>query len=177
MRYLDRLLKRFFLPRLLARACGDTIHRSGPEALTTNCFLATIRNGDEPYLVLLSMQGTAVAALQSDGHRYATPVTLELNAIDPARIDVTHFYGLTELRFPSLRHLAFARFTGWPYLVIHVRGTLNKIAQHFFNLRNLEIRRRLDILRDVVEATSGKTDSVTALDLMSQQYGDRWYWY
>ena len=55
---LDQILLRFFLPRLLARTCGETIHRSGSEAMKTNCFSTTIRKGEEPYLVLLSMQGS-----------------------------------------------------------------------------------------------------------------------
>ena len=67
MRSLDRFLLAHFLPRLLSSACPSTVPRSGAAGALVNCFTTTVRNGDDPYLVLLRMAGDKVEGLQFDG--------------------------------------------------------------------------------------------------------------
>lgn len=169
-----RFLLARLLPRLLGRACPSTVHRSGDEGMRVNCFTTTLREGDEPNYVLLALDGGNVESLKYDGERYAVPATLTLEDIDPATLLVTHYYGLDEIRYEGVGAVALGLWTGWPYVVIHLRRLRNSIAQRLFNQRNLQVRRRLDVLRDVVDATMGDADSVDALDLMTAKYGHRW---
>lgn len=174
MRNLDRLLLAHFLPKLLGRACPATVCRSGAEGMRVNCFNTTIREGDEPTYVLLKCRGSDVEALKYDGQRYATPTTIALESIDPSRVQVTHFYGLDEVRYDGIRNVALGLWVRRPYAQLHLRRLGDAIAQQLFNRRTLEVRRRLDVLRDVVGATIGGADSIDALDLMSARYGARW---
>lgn len=174
MQSLDRALLRYFLPKLLSRACGETVHRSGSEAMKANCFTTTISKGLDPFMVLLSIAGKTVSGLEFDGTRYATPRTLQLDEIDPTSIAVAHYYGLDEIRYRGISAVAWGRLTRWPYVWFHLNRLANAVAQHVFNRRTLEVRRRLDILRDVVDAVESDANAVDAMDLMSRRYGDRW---
>jgi len=59
-------------------------------------------------------------------------------------------------------------------VLVHFRRFRNAVAQRLFNRRTLEVRRRLDVLQAVVDATLGRQESIDALDLMSAKYGYRW---
>ncbi|MCW5657123.1 MAG: hypothetical protein KIT60_05435 [Burkholderiaceae bacterium] len=174
MRNIDRLLLAHFMPLLLGRACPSTVHRSGTEGMRVNCFTTTLREGDEPNFVLLAMRNTNVEALKYDGERYSIAATLPLDSIDPAKLLVTHFYGLDEIRYEGIWAIAPGLWTRWPYALIHLRRLRHFVAQRLFNRRTLEVRRRLDVLREVVDATMGGEESIDALDLMSAKYGHRW---
>ena len=114
-------------------------------------------------------------ALQFDGTSYAIPSSLDLSGISAESVEVTHFYGLDEVRFQGLAALAVGRTFGLPYARIHLARIANAIAQRFFNRRPLATRRRLDLLRDVVEMVStGEASAVSALDMMSHRHGYRW---
>lgn len=174
MCHIDRLLLAHFLPRLLGRACPSAVHRSGDEGMKVDCFTTTLREGDEPEYVLLAMTGTNVEALKYDGERYSISTTLPMESIDTAKLWVTHYYGLDEVRYEGIWAIAPGLWTRWPYAVIHFRRLRDSTAQRLFNRRMLEVRRRLDVLRNVVNATMGGPDAIDALDLMSAKYGYRW---
>jgi hypothetical protein len=142
--------------------------------MQVNCFTTTIREDGEPNYVLLRLHGTDVEALKYDGERYAIPQTMPLESIDPSRVQVTHYYGLDEVRYEGIWAIMPGLWTRWPYALIHFRRMGNAIGQRLFNRRALEVRRRLDILRDVVDTSMGGADAVDALDLMSARYGARW---
>lgn len=142
--------------------------------MRVNCYTTTLRDGEEPNLVLLAMNGKKVEAQKYDGERYSIPTTLTLEDIAPDQLLVTHYYGLDEVRYEGASAVALGLWTGWPYLVIHLRRVRDSFAQRLFNRRTLEVRRRLDVLRDVLDATMAETDSVDALDLMTAKYGYRW---
>lgn len=125
-------------------------------------------------MVLRSITGTTVEALASDGHTHIVPATIELGDIDPRTLEVTHFYGLDEVRYEGVGQLALGMWTKWPYAWLHLIRLRNAVGQRRFNSRPLVLGERLDILRDVVEATAHGTDAVDALDLMSHRYGCRW---
>jgi hypothetical protein len=146
MRNLDRLLLDHFLPRLLRRTCPSTVHRSGTEGMKVNCFTTTMREGGEPNFVVLTTSGASVEVLKYDGERYSISTTLPLDSIDPDKLQVTHYYGLDEVRYEGVRAIALGLWTGWCYALIHVRRLSNSLAPRLFNRRTLAVRRRLDVL-------------------------------
>lgn len=174
MNSIDRFLLRRFLPRLLARASDETIHRSGPEGAKTNCFTTTVMNGKEPYLMLQTIDDFNIKGLQYDGNRFAIPQSIEIADVDPKSIEVTHYYGLDSVCYRGIRDVAIGLLTNWPYAKIHVHRMGEVIAQRLFNRRQLVARRRLDILREVVSAIDNGADAVGALELMSLRHGYRW---
>ncbi|HEX6706095.1 MAG TPA: hypothetical protein VF169_15140 [Albitalea sp.] len=125
-------------------------------------------------MVLQSLTGTTLHGLQSDGAQYVVPATLEVDDIDPATIEVTHFYGLDEVRYEGAWHIALGLAVKWPYLWLHSLRMRNTLAQRWFNLWPLRVGDRLDVLRDVVKASEDGTHGVGALELMSNRHGNRW---
>ena len=74
MRSFDRFLLAQLLPRLLSNACPATVPRSGSAGERINCFITTIREGDEPDLVLLRMADDQVEGLRYANGSYSVDV-------------------------------------------------------------------------------------------------------
>lgn len=174
MQPFERVALRFVLNRVLGRACPSTLHRSGVEGEQVNCFTSTYSESDVPYMVLLGISGDEVSGLEFDGQNYKTPKTIPLAAINPKRLAVTHFFGLDEVVYLGARDVAMGLMLGWPYAKIYLHRLSDRLRQRLFNTRSLPVRRRLDILRDVLAASEGRTGGVGALDLMSHRHGYRW---
>ena len=174
MQSLERAALHFVLNRVLNRACPSTVHRSGPEGEQVNCFTTTYSETDDPYMVLLSLTGDEVSGLEFNGQSYKTPKTIYFDSINPKRLAVTHFFGLDEVVYLGARDVAMGLVLGWPYAKIHLHRISDRLRQRLFNSRTLLVRQRLEILRDVLAASEGRTDGVGALDLMSHRHGYRW---
>lgn len=173
-RSLDRFLLSRLLPRLLSNACPATVSRVGGNAAQVNCFTTTVRDGGEPRLVPLRLANGVVEGLEFDGNRYTIDATVPLAGVDPAMICVTHFYGEDEVRYEGIRSVALGLWMRLPYVWLRSRRAWNAVAQHLFNRRTLASKRRLDMLREVIDATTDGADGVDAMDLMSLRYGYRW---
>ena len=171
---LDRCLLDRLLPRLLSNSCPATVPRSGLAGDKINCFITTIHKAGEPNVVLLRHINDQVEGLIFENGSYSTDVTISIDQIDPRKVHVTHFYGIDEVRYEGIRDIAQGIWTGWPYLLLRTCRLRNAIAQRLFNRRTLTARRRLEVLREVVEATVNGATSVDAMDLMNSRYGYRW---
>lgn len=171
---LDRCLLDRLLPRLLSNSCPATVPRSGLAGEKINCFITTIHEAGEPNVVLLRRVNDQVEGLLFANGSYSTDVFTSIDQIDPRKVHVTHFYGVDEVRYEGIRAIAQGVWTGWPYALLRTRRLRNAIAQRLFNRRTLTARRRLEVLREVVEATVNGATSVDAMELMNSRYGYRW---
>ena len=143
--------------------------------METNCFSVFVAKGAAPSIVLRTMTGATVQGMEFDGQQHVVPKSIGLSSIDPDALEVLHFYGLDEVRYVGIRSVAVGLVTGWPYLLLHLGRFRRRVAQSLFNRRPLATGERLDILRDVVDATTlGGADAVDAMDLMTRRYGYRW---
>ena len=174
MTRIELLLVQRHLPQLLAGACDATVPRSGSEGERVNCYTTTIRDGDEPNLLLLRLEGRDVKGLRYDGRKYSIEVTERIDSIEPRHLRVTHFYGLDEVRLVGIWAIAFGRWTKWPYVLIHFRRAWNKLAQALFNRRALASQKRLALLQQVVNWTADNGTPIDAMDVMTLRYGYRW---
>lgn len=175
MRRIDQALLRFLLPTLLARACPGTVHRSGDEGMKVNCFNVIMpEQVARPRTVLVGITGSTVQGLEFDGHSHRRPVSIHLDAIDAAVLQVTHFYGLDEVRYEGILHLALGQGTKWPYVWLRALRVQRWVLQKLFNARHMKLGDRLTILTDVADLTSQGVDRIGALELMSHRYGARW---
>lgn len=165
-------LLKLLLPTITARACPARIPRTGKAGEAVNCFSSFV--GEEQKWLLLSFDGDKLNSLEWDGATYSIARELDVHDVDPCTLDVTHFYGLAEIKFRGVWDLAFGRLSGWPYLKIWVARAWDSLAQRLFNRRTLAARKRLHVLSDVVDATLAGNESVTSIDLMTLWYGYRW---
>jgi hypothetical protein len=174
MRALEKAILGILLSKLLSNACRATIPRSGTAGVQVNCFVTSFRKNDEPDVVLLAKQGRQVSGLKFDGKKYSIEVLLDIDELEPQKMHVTHYYGLDEVRYQGLWSAVCGLWLRWPYPIVFVKRTKNRISQHIFNTRTLNSSRRLDVLREIIDARLNGTEGVDSLDLMSLRYGHRW---
>jgi len=174
MRELTNKLCHYFLPRLLARACESTIPRSGEKGERVNCFTVSIDKAKEPYLIALELTGDELRCIEWNGEHYEIDTTVSLMSINPSQIQITHYYGLSEVRFFGIIDFALGRLTLWPYIQIHFVLALSKFDQYLFNKKKLITKQRVDLLRFLVSQALDGHDSFNEFDLMTQLYSIKW---
>lgn len=173
-KFLERVVLRFVLRRVLARACPSTVPRTGEDARRVNCYITTLRDGDEPDLVLLGLDGVQAQALKYFNGSYSVSTTLPLNEINSSRLFVKHNYGEDRVVYEGAWATAIGIWTKWPYVQIHLYRGGHAIGQWIFNRRKLRVRSRKLILREVVKATHGGVEAIGVIDLMSNMHGHYW---
>jgi hypothetical protein len=151
------------------------LNRVGGDAEHVNCFSTFLKRGDDAKaIVLLTIEGSNAGGLEYDGDRYANGWSSPLASIDPNSVSVTHYYGISEVRYTGIWDLAWGLGFRLPYAHIQVVRAWGAIAQKLFNRRSFVTCDRLELLRSVVQAYTSGQDPVSATDLLSTIYGDRW---
>jgi hypothetical protein len=167
--------KRVELAWLLQRGAPARVPRSGPAGEAVDCYVLEVPRNGQPYLMLSSIQGDVVEALEWDGTQFATPQQIALSTIQPDDVKVTHFYGLAELSFNGLNAAVHARRWKLPYFRLRLLQWWGRAAQWLFNRRDLKAGERLAVLREVVAAVGNSDqDAVDAFFLMTLRHGPQW---
>jgi len=162
------------LARVLRRACEPTIPRSGESGARVNCFVARIDRDSHPYLVLLAIQGNEVNCSEWDGTRFGIDRTISVADLPLTSLRVTHYYGLSEVRYSGLFDFAIKRLTCWPYIKIHFARLLSDVDGYFFNKKKLITKQQLELLKFMVaQHLDGKT-TFDSINLMTGLYSIRW---
>lgn len=170
----DRLC-RAALPLALARSCESTIPRSGDAGRRVNCFVTYVNKEDgRPYLLVLGIAGDQLHCLEWDGKKYQTNRQLPLASFEPTDFQITHYYGLSEIHYGGVFSFALAWLTTWPYLKIALTGALTRIDQYLFNKNKLVTKRRIDLLRLLVDRTLRGESDHDPLDLLTELYSLKW---
>jgi hypothetical protein len=160
---------------VLSRPCLSRIPRSGAKGEAVNCFVTAIDKGEEPYLIVQSLEAGQLSCIQWDGSSYSTARTFTLTDFNPKEFRVTHYYGLSEVRYTGIFDYVVNRKTGWPYIKIHTVRILSRFDQYLFNKKKLITKERKGLLKMLVnEALDGRTEYET-LDLMTTLYSIKWF--
>lgn len=140
-----------------------------------DCFAVYAKSSAGDDLLLDEMRDAQVHARVFDGNRYEARTVLDLLEIDAPSLVVTHFWGLSQLTFRGPWQLAFAQLTRLPYIQEWLARRRRAIAQHIFNRRTLESRRRLQLLEELTTSALAGNAVVNAWGLLTARYGDyRW---
>lgn len=165
---------RYVLPRILKRACEARISRSGDAGAAVNCFVLSIDQPDQPYLMVMSVSGDNLECMEWDGARYSMERSVPLSGLSIRDFRITHFYGLSEIQFVGLNDFLWNRAVPWHYIRILVRRRLENVDQYFFNKKKLVTKQRIDLLKLLLDrALEGRTDN-SAVDLMTDLHSIRW---
>lgn len=168
-------LATWILGDVLARPCESRIPRSGSKGEAVNCFVTAIDKGDAPYLIVQSLSNDKLSCIEWDGSSYTNTVEHPLASFRLRDFRITHFYGLSEVRYDGLVDFLLNRSTAWPYVRIHFVRTFAHLDQYLFNKKKLVSKARNDLLKLLVnEALEGRTQH-ESLDLMTALYSIKWY--
>lgn len=167
-------LYRLLLPRLIARACESRIPRSGKKGEEVNCYVVALDRGDSPYFVATAIDGNVLTGLKYNGRSYSDEATISISDLQNWTLRITHYYGLSEVVYNSIYDVAWQFFTKLIYLKIHIYRYIDRTFQYFFNKRKLVTKRRMELLRLMMDDQLDRThDEIDSLDLMSKIYSMR----
>jgi len=175
MNLLTHRVTNLVLRTVLSRPCGSRIPRSGERGSAVNCFVTAIDKGDEPYLIVQSLEADQIGCIQWDGNSYSIPCSFPLTDFGPNDFRITHYYGLSEIRFSGIFDYVVNRMTRWPYITVHTVRVLDRFDQYLFNKKKLISKERQSLLKVLVnKALDGHTAHET-LDLMTALYSIKWF--
>ena len=167
-------LYRWLLPRLIAKACGATIPRSGRKGEEVNCYVVALDHSKAPYFVATEIVGDVLTGLKWNGHSYADKISISISDLESGELNITHYYGLTEITYDGIYDVAWHYVTRLVYLKIRIYRFVDSTFQYFFNKRKLVTKRRMDLLRFMLDDQLDRAhEGISALDLMTKIYSMR----
>lgn len=162
------------LPRLIAKACESRIPRSGKKGEEVNCYVVAIDHSDSPYFVATAIDGDVLTGLKWNGNSYDDSATISISDIERGTLNITHYYGLSEVTYGSIYDVAWNYVTRLIYLKIHIYRYIDTTYQYFFNKRKLVTKKRMDLLQLMMDEQLDRThDGIRSLDLMTKIYSMR----
>jgi hypothetical protein len=156
---MKRALHKFMLPRIVSRSCESTIPRSGKKGEAVNCYVVAINRNGERFFIATSASDENLLGLQWTGESYAREIKIPISAIHDSDLNITHFYGLSEVTYDGIFDFAWHYFTRIVYLKIRAYRYLDTTYQHLFNKRKLVTKRRMELLRFMVDDQLDRTHS------------------
>ncbi len=173
---MKRYLYKWLLPRLIAKACGTIISRSGKKGEQVNCYVVALDEETSPYFIANAIDGDVITGLKWDGSSYSKHATVSISDIDKWTLNITHFYGLSEVTYNSIYSATWQYITKLIYLKIKIVRYLDKTFQYFFNKQKLVTKNRMDLLQLMMEDQIARThNGITPVGLMSAIYSNRMF--
>ena len=171
---IKKFLYRWLLPRLIANSCESRIPRSGKKGEKVNCYVVAIDHDDSPYFIATAIDGDVLTGLKWNGSSYADSATISISEINSGSLNITHYYGLSEVTYDSIYDVAWNYVTRLIYIKIHIHRYIDTTFQYFFNKKKLVTKKRMELLRFMMDDQLNRThDGIGSLDLMTKIYSTR----
>lgn len=175
MKGISLVLHRWLLSRFSSRLCESKIPRSGEEGESVNCFVIALDKNNKPYQVITKIADDNLFVKEWDGNSYAIEKEIRLESIEKEYLYITHYYGLSTIKYFGLGDYLLNGLSGEEYFKIHVVRFLTKIDQYFFNQKKLVTKQRIELLRLLIKHhidSGGKGIGLT--ELMTRLYSIKW---
>lgn len=141
-----------------------------------NCYVVALDHGASPYFVATAIEGDVLTGLKWNGSSYADSATISISELEGGALNITHYYGLSEITYDSIYDVAWHYVTRLVYLKIHIYYYIDSTYQYFFNKRKLVTKRRMELLRLMMDDQLDRThDGISFLDLMTKIYSMRMF--
>lgn len=172
---IKNVLYKLLLPKLIGKSCESRIPRSGEEGAKVNCYIVALDREGSPYFVATGYKKGTLTGLKWNGNSYANEDNIELSELEGFEFRVTHFYGLSDVRYSSIYDITWHYFTKLVYIKIHLYRALSSISEYFFNKKKLVTKRRMELLQFMLDDQMDRDhDGIRIIDLMTKLYSIRW---
>lgn len=163
------------LPKLIAKACMPTIPRSGTEGDKVNCFRVALDRNESPFFVAKEYAEHTLLGLEWDGSSYTKELCLELSELDIGKLNVTHYYGLSEIRYDNIYDIVLQHITKFIYFKIRLYRFINVTYKYFFNKKKLVTKKRMELIQFMMNDQLDRVhEGITSIDLMTKLYSISW---
>lgn len=169
-----RYLYRWLLPRLIAKACESTIPRSGKKGEQVNCYVVALDQDNSPYFVATAIEDDVMTGLKWNGNSYSENANISVSDLENGTLNITHYYGLSEVTYDSIYSAAWHYITRLVYVKIRIYRYIDSTFQYFFNKKKLVTKKRMDLLRLMMEDQLDRThDGIDSISLLAKLYSNR----
>lgn len=142
--------------------------------MAVNCYTVALDRDGSPYFLARDIHGDVISGFIWNGHSYEDSAEISITDLNNGFFNVTHFYGLTEIIYESIYDATWHYVTRFIYIKIRLRRHIDSTYQHFFNKRKLVTKKRMDLLRLMMDdQLDRRHDGVTSIDLISRIYSMR----
>lgn len=138
--------------------------------------MVALDRGGAPYFVATAINGDILEGLLWNGSSYADSTTLSIPDLETGQLNITHYYGLSEVAYDNIYDVAWNYVTKLVYLKIKIYRHIESTYQYVFNKRKMITKRRMELLRLMMDDQLDRThDGISSLDLMSRIYSMRMF--
>lgn len=170
------LLYRWLLKRLIANACEARIPRSGSRGEQVDCYVVAVDRNEAPYFIATAISGEVLGGLLWDGSSYSNSAELTISDLDAGQLNITHYYGLSEIVYDNIYGFAWHYFTRMVYIRIWLCRRAESTNQYFFNKRKLVTKRRMELLRLMMDDQLDRAhEGVSLIRIMERIYSMRMF--
>ncbi len=175
---LRKSLFKWILPKILSHSCDSRIPRSGIEGTKVNCYTIMVDKNKLPFLLVSGYREGRVVGKKWKSGRFSNPFEMDIEDIDIDSVRVTHYYGLHEVLYTSVFSLTWNYISKFKYIGMRISGVFNSMNQSIFNRRQLETKRRMELLEFMIkERFERGTVNVGIVELMTKLYSIRWLYH
>ena len=175
MNLIKTILYKLFLPKLIRQSCKSRIPRSGEEGEKVNCYVVALDREGSPYFLATGYARGILEGFGWDGHSYANEQRLDLSQVEDFEFRVTHYYGLSEIRYASIYDVAWNYSTRLVYIKIQIHRAISSIDQYFFNKKKLVTKRRMELIQFMLDDQMNRShDGIGIINLMTKLYSIKW---
>lgn len=171
-------LYKWLLPKLLKRACGDSI--PGPREIdeSTNCYFVTFELENHYYFVATGCENEDLIGKQYLNIGvifHPKDFSIQFSEILNRKILIQHFYGLSEINFHTIYACAFHYITHFCYFRPKIARIFALVGQYIFNRKKLVTKSRMELLNFLLEDQIAREhDGIKIIDLMTKLYSIKW---
>ncbi|MRJ44958.1 hypothetical protein KF946_00440 [Idiomarina loihiensis] len=156
------------------------IPRSGDEGASMDCYSVLISdsNGNPIYLIKSYSEGLFEGyQWQEDGFREEVSLDVKQlkQAVSNGQLEITHYYGNSDIVFRSTLGFLFNHLTRAVYFKTLLKRKYKKLGLEWYKRSKLRKKKRFELLEFIVEKQmDDQEDGVTFGYLMSKLYGLNW---
>lgn len=124
------------------------------------------------------IEGDQLTGLQWCGESFNKEKVLSIKDLNSGAINITHYYGLSEITYNSIYSLAWHYITKIVYIKIHIYRHIDSTHQYFFNKRKLVTKTRMQLLQFLIDNQLGSTHKgIHIISLLTQIYSTRLFFH
>jgi len=136
--------------------------------------VVAIDKDSQPYFMANDISGDKLTGLIWEGESFSVDATMTLEEAISNGLNITHFYGLSDITYTSIYSFAWNYITKLIYIRINLYRYIDATFQYFFNKRKLTTKRRMDLLRFMMDyQIDSEHKGIGIISLLSKIYSTR----
>lgn len=173
---LKNCLYKWLLPKLFAKPCPPRIYRSGEDGKKVNCYAVYVDKNSSPYFWAEKYENNVISGQlwDTNSHSYTGGHSMLLSEFINYDLNITHYYGLSNISYKNIYDLALNFATKCIYIKTFVLNCIESTQQSLFNRQKLVTKTRMELLQFMIEDQLDREhEGISIINLMDKLYSTR----